>query len=318
MSAEDAALLKFSESVADFGTWLVIIGVAGEGIEIGLKILRHKLKNENFLGWCNRHEFSIEIWGAIFWLMVVAGLAVEFSGNHDGKIVLDRQNAELYEQGKFAEERAENANKLAADLMQRAEQFRLKADKLEQQIMDTSNNIEKNDVRNWPISEVNAVAWFTVMGTNMCELTNLPTGRKARMSLWKNEREGFSLDNLEAANGDISEYFPMIIFGTRDRHIYRAALHSFNFLTAEGNKPPPVKTIDDVHLVHVDLNFLPRDSQISSGRVILTVNNVTKFFDVPNQNDTNSNMGRQNDFQCWFVGTNGVQTHEKVFLYLRN
>lgn len=189
---------------------------------------------------------------------------------------------------------------------------------LEWKVMEASNNIEKNDVRNWPISEMNAVAWFNVMGTNMDELTNLPSGRKARMSLWKNEREGMPLDALEAANGDISEYFPIILFGTRDRHIYRVALHSFNFSTALGIKQPPVKTIDGVHLVHVDLNFLPRDSQISGGRVILTVNNVTKYFDVPNQNDTNSNLAFPIEFPCWFAATNGVQTSEKQFLYLRN
>lgn len=171
---------------------------------------------------------------------------------------------------------------------------------------------------NWPISEMNAVAWFTVMGTYMNELTNLPSGRKAQMTLWKNEREGFSLDDLEAANGDISEYFPIFVFGTRDRHIYRVALHSFNFMTAEGIKPPLVKIIDDVQLVHVDLNFLPHDSQISGGRIILTVNNVTKYFDVPNQNDTNSNLAWQSGFPCWFVATNGVQTSEKQFLYRRN
>jgi len=96
------------------------------------------------------------------------------------------------------------------------------------------------------------------------------------------------------------------------------ALHSFDLSIAEGINPPPVKTIDDVHLVHVELNFLPRDAQISSGRVILTVNNVTKYFGVPNQNDTNSFMGWQNDFQCWFVATNGIQSSPKQFLYLRN
>jgi hypothetical protein len=38
----------------------------------------------------------------------------------------------------------------------------------------------------------------------------------------------------------------------------------------------------------------------------------------PEQNDTNSNMGWVNDFQCWFVATNGVTASEKQFLYLRN
>lgn len=185
--------------------------------------------------------------------------------------------------------------------------------------MTMNNAITAADPRNWPISEMNAVAWFTVQGTNMDdELTNLLSGRKAQMTIWKNEREGFSLDALEAGNGDIEGRVLRPIFGLVDRRVYRVSLHSFNFLTAEGINPPLGKTIDDMHLVHVDLNFLPRDSQISSGRVILTVNNVTKYFDVPNQNDTNSNMGWQNDFQCWFVATNGVQSSEKQFLYLHD
>ena len=150
------------------------------------------------------------------------------------------------------------------------------------------------------------------------ELTNLPSGRKARMILFKNENEPLPLDMLEAGNGDIFGRVMYLTIGTVDRRIYRVALHSYNFSTALGVNPPLVKTIDDVHLVHVDLNFLPRDSQISSGRVILTVNNVTKYFDVPNQNDTNSYMGWQNDFRCWFVATNGVHSTEKQFLYLRN
>jgi hypothetical protein len=105
-------------------------------------------------------------------------------------------------------------------------------------------------------------------------------------------------------------------FGLVDRRLYRVELHSFNFLTAEGIKPPPVKTIDDVHLVRVGLNFLPRDSQIANGRVILTVNNVTKYFDIPNQNDTNSSSGGWNEYQCWFAATNGIQSSEKQFLFL--
>lgn len=119
MSAADASLLNFSESIADFGTWLVIVGVAGEGIEIVLKILRHKWETGCFANWHDRHEFSIEILGAIFWLMVVAGLAIEFAGNHQSKIILDRQNAELYRQGKYAEERAETATLLAAQANER-------------------------------------------------------------------------------------------------------------------------------------------------------------------------------------------------------
>lgn len=204
-----------------------------------------------------------------------------------------------------------------------AAEARLETVKLEQQVLETSNNIVKNDVRNWPISEVTATAWFAVLGTNMdVELTNLPSGRKARMTLWKNERDGIALDALEAASSDIFGQVSRPTIGLVDRRIYRVQLRSFNFMSALngtfGISPPLVKTIDDVHLVHVDLNFLPRDSEFSGAVIDLTVNGVSRRFMAPEQNDTNSNMGGWNDFQCWFVGTNGVQSSPKQFLYLRN
>jgi hypothetical protein len=61
MTAADAASLNSWESMADFGTWLVIIGVAGEGLEIGIKICEHKIKSDRFSAWCEKHEFSIDM-----------------------------------------------------------------------------------------------------------------------------------------------------------------------------------------------------------------------------------------------------------------
>ncbi len=48
MVPADSALLESFESLADWGAMLVIIGVAGEGVEIVLKICNHKSKNERF------------------------------------------------------------------------------------------------------------------------------------------------------------------------------------------------------------------------------------------------------------------------------
>lgn len=283
--------LWFWEMVEFFSIIVIVLGCFGEG-------------------WAEHHKFSDAFASPkpaeyisdkvkrASWLAVVIGLAIELVAFGFTFIASNREI-----EGLKSNNSALRSNVAA----------------LEMQVMQASNNIVNNDVRNWPISEVNATAWFTVMGTNMdVELTNLPDGRKAQMTLWKNEREGVMLDTLEAGSGDIRGRVLRMTIGTVDRRVYRVQLHSFNFLTAEGINAPPVKTIDDIHLVHVDLNFLPFDSQIANGRIILTVNNVTKFFDIPNQNDTNSNMGWFNDFRCWFVATNGVQSTEKQFLYLRN
>ena len=106
MSAIDSASLNSFERWADFGTWLVIIGVAGEGVEILLKILQHKLTCKTFLLWCERHEFSIEIWGALFWIMVVAGLAVEFRYGHKAKTISDAENVRLVQKAAELTDRA--------------------------------------------------------------------------------------------------------------------------------------------------------------------------------------------------------------------
>ena len=188
---------------------------------------------------------------------------------------------------------------------------------LELQVMEAKTNIASIDPRNAPISEMTAFAYFVLMGTNFNELPNMETNRKAQMTIWKDERQGTSLDLLVAEKENISGFIITPTFGIRDRRTYRMQFHSFNFNAASGFEYP-VKTIDDVHIVHVDLNFLPRDTEIWWGRVELVVNNRHKMFDVPRQNDTNSNLAYPIGFPCWFAATNGVQSSEKQFLYLRN
>lgn len=202
-----------------------------------------------------------------------------------------------------------------ATLNKEAANARLETAKLEEQIAETRTNVANVDPRNAPISQMTATAYFVIMGTNFNELSNTEINRKAEMSLWKDERLGTTLDPLIAEKENITGFIITPIFGTRDRRTYRIQFHSFNFNAAKGFEYP-VKTIDDVHIVHIDLNFLPRDTEIAGGRVELVMNSLHKMFDIPKQNDTNSNMGWQSGFPCWFVATNGVQTSEKQFLYL--
>jgi hypothetical protein len=150
---------------------------------------------------------------------------------------------------------------------------------LELQVMEAKTNIASIDPRNANISEISAIVFFTKMGMDLNELTNLPSGRASQLSLWKDERMGTVLDALTAANGDVSEYNPIFAFGKRDRRIYRMQFHFLNFQLAQGIEHP-VKMLDDVHLVHIDLNFLPRDSEIGGASVELIIKQL------PHQNKT--------------------------------
>jgi len=53
-----------------------------------------------------------------------------------------------------------------------------------------------------------------------------------------------------------------------------------------GNESP-VKQIDNIHWVRVDINFLTNGAPISGGAIELVANNFHKFFSIPPQTDTN-------------------------------
>src|SRR5437660_5235835 len=95
MTALDSSSLSHWEMIANVGAWLVIVGVAGEGFEIALKIIGHRVRNEKFLSWYKKREFSIEVWGAVFWALLVAGLAIELKGGHEAKKIMLRENDRL-------------------------------------------------------------------------------------------------------------------------------------------------------------------------------------------------------------------------------
>src|ERR1043166_10282605 len=99
MTSLDADSLKNWETLADWGTIFVIVGVAGEGIEILIKFFEPRLKQKQ--KW--RHLFHkadpwINLVGGIFWMMVVLGLWAEFKGSRKSKIILDAENARVNQQ----------------------------------------------------------------------------------------------------------------------------------------------------------------------------------------------------------------------------
>src|SRR4051812_45056634 len=125
MSPEDALSLSRWELVADVATWAVIIGVAGEGIELILKLLKHFNKLPEF---CIKYDFWIDtVAGIFFWMMVVGGLVFELRGSHKVKVISDRENARINKLAGDANEQAGIANREAA-------QFRRKAAELELEI----------------------------------------------------------------------------------------------------------------------------------------------------------------------------------------
>ena len=91
---------------------MVIIGVAGEGVEIGLKIFKRKCKR--LRQWYGKHEYGIDIIGGIFWVFVVAGLAIEFKGNNKAREIGARENAKLSGDAGRALKDAALANERAA------------------------------------------------------------------------------------------------------------------------------------------------------------------------------------------------------------
>jgi hypothetical protein len=106
-------------------------------------------------------------------------------------------------------------------------------------------NNAKNAERNAPISIMTATAFLIVAPTNIAELTNLVSGREARLTTWKDERWGTTLETLIAEGNDINEYPIHFVFGTPRGKIYRMQFSSPNFNTAEGVEYP-VKILDDI------------------------------------------------------------------------
>lgn len=94
MTALDSSSLKFWEVFSEIGFVLVIVGVAGEAVELFERLVRRK---------------SARIfWAKVFWGILVFGLAMEFLGSHNASRIADTENAKL---SKLAGEAAERAAK---------------------------------------------------------------------------------------------------------------------------------------------------------------------------------------------------------------
>ena len=82
------------------------------------------------------------------------------------------------------------------------------------------------------------------------------------------------------------------LFGTNagDRE-YGIRFNSFDFRAFAGEETP-VRGIDAVNVLRMDLNFLPAGTQVTGGGVELIVNDIHIMFKVTPQVDTNAPDGR--------------------------
>lgn len=112
MSSSDASWLTVWEWVATIGYALVLIGVIIEGVEHFKKF--------------NKEDHARKLYiEKIGWLILVAGLAMEFLGDHAAKRISDRVNTRLSAEAAESNERSKKLE--AVNLSLRAEVARLEA-----------------------------------------------------------------------------------------------------------------------------------------------------------------------------------------------
>jgi hypothetical protein len=132
------------------------------------------------------------------------------------------------------------------------------------------------------------------------------------MTLWKNEGTRALLDTLNADNFTRNDF--SVLIGNPNAgnsREYGIRFHSFNFAAFNGLEVP-VKAIDDVHLVQMEINFLPHGSEIAAGGVDLVVNNGPhKLFQIFPQIDTNSPASGTPGFPNLVTATNIPQAPQK-------
>lgn len=156
-------LLTF-ELLAGIGTGIVVFGVTLEGLEILIKVIEKRaarkwIKKEASprwlfaLVWIVRFTRPIKLWVEGVGLgIVISGLAIEYLGTHGADREQSRQNAVLNHE---------------------AQEFRLKADTLENEMDEISTNVQTGfanlDPSNQPIGSIEANITFLAIGTNVLD-----------------------------------------------------------------------------------------------------------------------------------------------------
>jgi hypothetical protein len=270
----DSSSLKFWESVGLWGFVFVWVGVAGEGVEIFIKFFRPKLYN--------RKKSCLDAIGAVFWIVLVVALAVEFIGNIKAMRIADAENARLNE---------------------RASKFELAAAELEQQMAQTSNNVVRIDPLKQSVSDVSAIALVEVKGVKYPDLAPGGLSGVASMMLCESNSQSSSFFPLFADNfGQV--FSPSN--GNRRAYSLRFHMEGIEAVFAGIGYERPVTIISDVNFLRINLNFLPKNSEILGGTAEIVVNgNIRKVFQILPQTDTNPQDGTAN-FPYIVIATNLV------------
>jgi hypothetical protein len=170
MTALDSSSLKFWESLAEWGTKLVIVGVVGEALELVLKWIEYKWKSEAFRNWCEKQKFSLDVfWPGVFWIMVVGGLIMEFRGSHEAQLIVQTENNRIMKESAEAIKEAADAKWQAALANERAAEANLKASsnelariEMEKQIKAVNGDVKKLNPLEEPLYKISGIATLSV------------------------------------------------------------------------------------------------------------------------------------------------------------
>jgi len=141
--------------------------------------------------------------------------------------------------------------------------------------------------RNAPITEMSATVVLFVRGEGFNDLANWNGLRVATLNLCGDDiMHTPNFDRLSANNFGRNIHHQLFGEFSKGYREYEIEFHSENFMWVMGVEMQ-VKSVDDVNLLRLDLNFLPRGSEIAGGGVELVVNNLHKNFKILPQADTN-------------------------------
>jgi hypothetical protein len=186
----------------------------------------------------------------------------------------------------------------SAALNKEAADARLEVARLEAQILQTSSNVVRIDPTNADISDISAFAHLCVKGRSFSDdVPHWGARWVARMMLCENDLSGSRFDILVADN------FTTSIDALGDDRLYKIRFYAENINEASGFKTP-VRDIDGVKLLRMDVKFLTNKSEVFNGAVELIVNNnIRKQFQILPKTNTDPLVGTPG-FPYTIVATN--------------
>ena len=256
MSSSETLWLKIWEIIATVGFVLVIIGVVIEGVEHFKKFSKKE----------QVRKLHIE---KIGWLILVAGLAMEFLGDHAAKRISNRENARLHDEATRAQQAAGEANERAA--------------KLEAANLVVKSKLVTIDPLNQPVSDMSAIVSFKVKGSNGMERAPFGSPHVAWLMLC-DTNIAYSMFNVLVADSFIPVNHPLA--DNCREYIMQFHLETIGAATGLEQKirVKAIEAIENANMLRIDVKFLPIDSEILGGSVRVIINAaVPKEFLIPPQ-----------------------------------